>query len=97
MLTHRKPRARTRLNHGTGRDVLSSGHFEGHACLERLEIPEEPWLELITMEEVATAFRCDFCGLALEGREELTVASLPENFVRTEVREPEYEPEYGND
>lgn len=42
-------------------------------------------------------FRCPECGLRVEGRDEVAVAGLPADFVREDEREPDYEPEYGNE
>lgn len=42
-------------------------------------------------------FYCSECGLTLTGRDEIGHAGLPEDFLREEEREPDYEPEYGND
>lgn len=54
----------------------------------------QEWIELIyDVEE----FRCPECGLALEGRDEIHYAGLPATFTREDEREPDYEPEYGND
>jgi hypothetical protein len=45
----------------------------------------------------AEEFRCVECGLTLEGRDELEIVGLPLVFEREDVREPQYEPEYGNE
>jgi hypothetical protein len=43
------------------------------------------------------AFRCPECGLALDGREEVSIAGLPAVFHVEEERAVEYEEEYGNE
>jgi len=53
-------------------------------------------------ERVATTyyteeFRCVECSLSLNGSEEIKFAGLATEFRREEDREPDYEPEYGND
>jgi len=42
-------------------------------------------------------FACEECGLRLRSRDEVVTAGLPEVFTRTDTREPEYEPDYGNE
>jgi hypothetical protein len=59
--------------------------------------PDEPWLELVDSFYVTSAMRCKVCELRLDGRDELEIAGVTEEFIRTEVREPDYEPDYGND
>ena len=59
--------------------------------------PDEPWLELVETTYITSAFRCSVCGLRLNGRDELEVAGVLEQFVSHDVREPDYEPEYGNE
>jgi predicted RNA-binding Zn-ribbon protein involved in translation (DUF1610 family) len=53
--------------------------------------------EVVRITHDVEAFRCPECGLRLEGRDEVAIAGLPSDFVRDEEREPDYEPEYGND
>jgi hypothetical protein len=53
--------------------------------------------ENVTTHYSADAFRCVECGLSIEGRAEMEIAGLPDEFVRHETREAQYEEEYGND
>lgn len=61
------------------------------------EREDEPWMELVEATYVTSGFRCAACRLKLDGREELDLAGIDEEFVTTEEREPDYEPDYGND
>lgn len=53
--------------------------------------------EIVTTRYSVDGFRCGECNLSLDGRAELDVAGLPDDFVRTDTREPRYEEDYGND
>ncbi len=55
------------------------------------------YFEIVETSYGVEEFRCPECGLTLEGREEISLADLPEEFRRQDEREPDYEPEYGND
>jgi uncharacterized cysteine cluster protein YcgN (CxxCxxCC family) len=68
-----------------------------HEEIVKGEITEEPWLETVDSIYVTSAFRCVVCGLKLDGRDELEVAGMIEQFVHSDIREPDYEPDYGND
>lgn len=57
----------------------------------------KPWMEVVDTDYISTEFRCLVCGLRLDGREELSLAQLEEHFTVTDIREPEYEADYGND
>jgi hypothetical protein len=46
---------------------------------------------------VTSGFRCTVCQLKLDGREAMDLAGVEKEFVLTEEREPDYEPDYGND
>jgi hypothetical protein len=46
---------------------------------------------------VAEEFRCPSCGLHLESRDAIEAAELEVEHTETEVRQREYEPDYGND
>jgi hypothetical protein len=61
------------------------------------EDADEPWMELVETVYVTSGFRCKVCNLKLDGREELDLAEIENQFVITEEREPDYEPDYGND
>jgi len=62
-----------------------------------IEHPDEPWMELVEITYVTSGFRCTACQLKLDGRDELDLAEIEKEFVLTEQREPDYEPDYGND
>lgn len=53
--------------------------------------------EIVTTFYSVEGFRCEECGLRLEGREETEAADLPETFQRDESRAPQYEEDYGNE
>lgn len=61
------------------------------------EREDEPWMELVEATYVTSGFRCVACQLKLDGRDELDLAGIEKEFVITEEREPDYEPDYGND
>lgn len=61
------------------------------------EIDYESWTESIEITYVTTGFHCVACKLHLEGREELDLAEMDKTFSIIEEREPDYEPDYGND
>jgi len=62
------------------------------------EDPEEPWLEFVDTVYVVSALRCKICELKLDGQDELEIADVQnKEFMRTELREADYEPDYGND
>jgi uncharacterized cysteine cluster protein YcgN (CxxCxxCC family) len=73
------------------------GGEKWHEEVTNGEITEEPWLECVDSLYVTSAFRCVVCGLQLDGRDELEVAGVLDQFTKTEVREPDYGPDYGND
>ncbi len=62
-----------------------------------IERSDEPWMELVETTYVTSGFRCTVCQLKLDGRDELDLAEIEKEFVVTEEREPDYEPDYGND
>jgi hypothetical protein len=68
-----------------------------HEEISTVERPDEPWMELVETTYVTSGFRCAVCQLKLDGREEMDLAGIEKNFVLTEEREPDYEPDYGND
>lgn len=57
------------------------------------ELPVET-VELAYSVEI---FQCPVCGLRLYGTKEISAAGLPDEFTETEVREREFEPDYGNE
>lgn len=59
--------------------------------------PDEFWYENVTKTFTAEEFVCPTCELQFFGTEELAAASLPSEFEQEEVREIEFEPDYGND
>jgi hypothetical protein len=58
------------------------------------EYPEE---EIVNEFLVAEEFQCPSCGLHLDSRDEIEAAGLEVEHTQTEVRQREYEPDYGND
>lgn len=75
----------------TGEDV-DGPHYEQ----DSYDFHDTYAYEVVTTHYSADEFRCFECGLQLEGREEMTIADLPEEFDREETREPRYEEDYGN-
>ncbi len=61
------------------------------------EDPENWMEEKVRSTYVSRVFYCPTCTLYLDGSEEVQAADLPAEFVREELREMEFEPEYGND
>lgn len=63
--------------------------------------PDAQWgpmyFEMVETTYDVEEFRCSECGLRVDGRDEVAVAGLPADFAREDEREPDYEPEYGND
>lgn len=59
--------------------------------------PSDPATEWVDREFIVEEFVCPVCQLHLFGAKEIDAAGLPEEFSRTEAREREFEPEYGND
>lgn len=55
--------------------------------------PTESVDKYFTVEE----FWCPICNLRLDGKAEIDTTGLPEEFIVSEEREIEFEPEYGND
>jgi hypothetical protein len=74
-----------------------SGSFEFEEITGSTGEPGEPSWDLVELTYDTETFRCSECGLVLDGRDELSVAQLPDSFVIEEEREPDYEPDYGND
>jgi len=54
-------------------------------------------MELVETTYITSGFRCVVCQLKLDGRDELDLAGLEKQIVIPEEREPDYEPDYGND
>lgn len=77
------------------------GWLFGHELEEHREPPEYDedggWIQWVDTHYASEAFACPTCGLRLSGQQELSVGELPETFVTTDVAEPDYEEEYGND
>lgn len=57
----------------------------------------EPPSEIVEKKFTVETFVCPVCGLRLYGTKEIVAAELPEEFSNREVREREFEEEYGND
>jgi hypothetical protein len=57
----------------------------------------DPLVEYVEKTYSSEEFLCKVCGLHLTGTRELKATVLPEEFVITEEREREFEPDYGND
>jgi hypothetical protein len=55
------------------------------------------FVEYVETTYLSEEFVCIVCGLHLTGRRELDAGGLPSEFVETEEREREFEPDYGND
>ena len=62
-----------------------------------IELPDEPWMELVKTTYVTSGFRCTVCKLKIDGHDEMDSAGFEREFVVTEERQPDYEPDYGND
>ncbi|MFT7632349.1 MAG: hypothetical protein ACI87E_003401 [Mariniblastus sp.] len=61
------------------------------------EVYEEWPMETVEKSFSVEAFWCPVCQLKLYGTKEIASAELPDEFTHTDVRELEYEPDYGND
>ena len=57
----------------------------------------EPPSETVEKSFTVEAFACPICNLRLYGTKEIVAAEMPEDFSKREVREREFEQEYGND
>ncbi|TCH97911.1 hypothetical protein EJV46_11870 [Roseococcus sp. SYP-B2431] len=57
---------------------------------------EERWEEHVEKNYGAEEFRCPTCDLHLNSREEIEAVGLDPDHVEVEVREREFEPDYGN-
>jgi hypothetical protein len=57
---------------------------------------EDGWEEEVEKQYGAEEFRCPTCDLHLDSREEIQEAGIDVDHTETEIREREYEPEYGN-
>jgi len=57
----------------------------------------EPPMETVRKTFNVEAFACPVCALRLYGTKEIAAASIPDEFCTDEVREIEFEPDYGND
>ena len=60
-------------------------------------LDEDGYVEFVRKEYSAEEFRCPQCGLTLEGVDEIAYTDLPPEFWTEDIREPDYEPDYGND
>jgi hypothetical protein len=58
---------------------------------------EDPSVEYVDIVYLAEEFDCPICDLHLFGRKEIEAAELSDEFTKIEVREREFEAEYGND
>jgi len=65
--------------------------------ITELEPDEDGLWEEVETTYMGEQFRCPTCKLKLEGTAEIEVAGLEPEYVETEQREMQYEPEYGND
>lgn len=59
--------------------------------------PDDPTVEFVDRTYTVEEFFCPTCSLHLFGTQETQAADLPDEFTQTEVREREFEPDYGND
>jgi hypothetical protein len=57
----------------------------------------EPYEDIVDIYYVSEEFTCPSCGLTLDSRDEIEAAGLDVEHHETEVRQREYEPDYGND
>jgi hypothetical protein len=64
---------------------------------DRGEFYGEPPMETVRKTFNVEAFACPVCALRLYGTKEIAAAQVPEEFTTEEVREIEFEAEYGND
>jgi len=58
---------------------------------------DDPWEETVDVYYDAEEFHCPTCNLMLDNREAIDAVGLPLEHEEQEVRQREYEPEYGND
>ncbi|MCP4456726.1 MAG: hypothetical protein GY816_01660, partial [Cytophagales bacterium] len=58
---------------------------------------EDPFIEWVEKTYAVEEFLCKVCGLHLSGTRELNATDISEEFVETDSREREFEPDYGND
>lgn len=79
--------------HNTG--VLSGKEWDAEYTGEADD--DEPWMELVQISYSTVGFSCAACELELVGRDELDAADLDSEFLVTETRQMDYEPDYGND
>ena len=73
-----------------------AGAFWDEQIIES-EDPEEWSSEKVRVTYVSQEFYCPTCHLNLSGAQEVIAAGLPAEFEFEEIREREFEPEYGND
>jgi len=59
--------------------------------------PDDPTSEWVDQTYVVEEFLCPTCTLHLFGTNEARAGELPEEFTKSEVRERDFGPEYGND
>lgn len=64
---------------------------------ETIESEEEWWGEKVRVHYISQEFHCPTCFLSLGDSDEILAAGLPSEFDHEEVREREFEPDYGND
>jgi hypothetical protein len=57
----------------------------------------DPFIEFVDKTYATEEFLCKVCGLRLSGAKEIEAAGVLEEFYEREVREREFEPDYGND
>jgi hypothetical protein len=58
---------------------------------------QDPFEELVDVSYVAEEFLCPSCNLHLDNRDAIEAAGLDVDHIKTETRQREYEPDYGND
>lgn len=59
--------------------------------------PDDSSVEYVDEVYVVEEFICPTCGFHLYGSKETSAADFPEEFILREIREREFEPDYGND
>lgn len=78
----------------TGRAFLA-GITYGEEVLDEVS-DEEGWEEVVEKSYGAEELQCPVCDLHLDSREEIEAVGVDPDHTETEVREREYEPDYGN-
>lgn len=78
-----------------GFGVLAGSKFEEYYSED--EHPNDTYEEYIDVDYSSEEYICTVCDLRLNGVQEISATSLPNEYTETVVREIEFEPDYGND